>query len=96
MCGGTTIADDRATNGEGRSPRVRGNLKEVFEINVLYGTIPACAGEPETIVDSQGENRDDPRVCGGTPRLYPAAIRARGRSPRVRGNLVHDAIERGP
>ncbi len=50
------------------------------------GTIPACAGEPlpQSLLFLQ--QKDYPRVCGGTRPVRVSSIARWGLSPRVRGN----------
>ena len=72
--------------GGGLSPRVRGNRQRQRGRSVVYGSIPACAGEPAAIVDGALHDTVYPRVCGGTdgpPLEFDAHF---GLSPRVRGN----------
>ena len=72
--------------GGGLSPRVRGNPYVQLGLRPDRGSIPACAGEPETAVAAAGRGAVYPRVCGGTCRISAAATDMRGLSPRVRGN----------
>ena len=51
----------------GLSPRVRGNPRNGRQIAPLWGSIPACAGEPCDMIDKDRPYRVYPRVCGGTP-----------------------------
>ena len=87
VCGGTLTSAGEGRQSLGLSPRVRGNPRPIRPPLTLWGSIPACAGEPS--VRSLGPSRASvyPRVCGGTrngeqPRLLPLGL-----SPRVRGNL---------
>ncbi len=50
-------------------------------------SIPACAGEPSSIVGFGSGDRVYPRVCGGTRRDAGRHLGLHGLSPRVRGNL---------
>ena len=70
----------------GLSPRVRGNPTAQRFVHHLRGSIPACAGEPGSIVAQCAWSEVYPRVCGGTS--YPRENRnpVYGLSPRVRGN----------
>ena len=86
VCGGTG-SDERALGLlDGLSPRVRGNLRGTRRPPRGRGSIPACAGEPYPQCTHPVCKRVYPRVCGGTSRDGITAIRARGLSPRVRGN----------
>ena len=70
----------------GLSPRVRGNRSVPCGGPSMYGSIPACAGEPPLDRSSAANGRVYPRVCGGTdtPALHRSSFP--GLSPRVRGN----------
>ncbi len=46
VCGGTTPHSLPPALARGPSPRVRGNLDTVFDLLIIDGAIPACAGEP--------------------------------------------------
>ena len=78
---------------QGLSPRVRGN-RLVASLSVttgFTGSIPACAGEPRLSESSRVLTRVYPRVCGGTLNASHGNCSTQGLSPRVRGNLIHDA-----
>ena len=53
---------------------------------MMYGSIPACAGEPIIAGVDSFIGAVYPRVCGGTLPLAPVAVAICGLSPRVRGN----------
>ena len=72
---------------KGLSPRVRGNRREECPEVPLYGSIPACAGEPFSLSAFQDDLPVYPRVCGGTPKSVQGSSPIQGLSPRVRGNL---------
>ena len=57
----------------------------------LAGSIPACAGEPETAGASAPSGGVYPRVCGGTRAGRDAGMHWGGLSPRVRGNRIKRA-----
>ena len=88
VCGGTAGAVYAEHNGQGLSPRVRGNRGGGRAGLVGKGSIPACAGEPLPYRPQEANYEVYPRVCGGTVCLPTIAIELRGLSPRVRGNLV--------
>ena len=46
VCGGTWSATVSMAYARGLSPRVRGNLKLSVALFTIFGSIPACAGEP--------------------------------------------------
>ena len=66
VCGGTVYAQTLDIEGRGLSPRVRGNLGLGHVALGDEGSIPACAGEPAFGLESVGQQRVYPRVCGGT------------------------------
>ena len=86
VCGGTKWAQRRQCMNHGLSPRVRGNLESKMDGQAQARSIPACAGEPSTLIDTCGFRLVYPRVCGGTFRMEPASDVWKGLSPRVRGN----------
>ena len=82
--GGTGYSANKAYDGEGLSPRRRGNLADNPETSELMGSIPAQAGEPRRLaVLARLPPRVYPRAGGGTPssstssdpalRVYPRA-----------------------
>ncbi len=87
MCGGTCSCRAGRTCDTGLSPRVRGNRCRRGCYKRGRGSIPACAGEPESPRPPWKTGRVYPRVCGGTGRLQDSPGVRRGLSPRVRGNL---------
>ena len=54
----------------------------------VYGSIPACAGEPRAVPPAYCYGQVYPRVCGGTAFQQLPDVQAEGLSPRVRGNPV--------
>ena len=87
VCGGTARAKLSLLPVGGLSPRVRGNHRRQQRLARQKRSIPACAGEPRSGARMISKRRVYPRVCGGTPNVPIAVTRARGLSPRVRGNL---------
>ncbi len=87
VCGGTAVAVLNPQNCHGLSPRVRGNLGTLAHAFIANRSIPACAGEPVLHVGTVYWIGVYPRVCGGTADITVDDFRARGLSPRVRGNL---------
>ena len=86
VCGGTIDGVIVCALLVGLSPRVRGNPGEVGGHQILAGSIPACAGEPEYGANGPIQKGVYPRVCGGTGlNLYRGEM-PNGLSPRVRGN----------
>ena len=72
----------------GLSPRVRGNRDDGAARFVQQGSIPACAGEPDSATMAQWTPWVYPRVCGGTMISVSWTTLVGGLSPRVRGNLM--------
>ena len=70
----------------GLSPRVRGNLSECSNLVAGPGSIPACTGKPFCCPSFLNHSRVYPRVYGETTRGLGRPPKARGLSPRVRGN----------
>ena len=77
--------------GQGLSPRVRGNRVTRLTRNRIWGSIPACAGEPQLHFGSRLSYVVYPRVCGGTGRQLMKQTNLDGLSPRVRGNRSRNA-----
>ena len=71
---------------KGLSPRVRGNRAGGLRCAGLPGSIPACAGEPNSGVAFSLCGGVYPRVCGGTVIMDTPHWMGWGLSPRVRGN----------
>ena len=89
VCGGTDSCGSRNRKVCGLSPRMRGNLGGCCGTGQYVGSIPAYAGEPPAITSSPSPSAVYPRVCGGT--TFPSTVirKARGLSPRMRGNHQH-------
>ena len=66
VCGGTSASWAILSMMLGLSPRVRGNHDVVVGRVVAVGSIPACAGEPNSLAATSSISRVYPRVCGGT------------------------------
>ena len=86
VCGGTLGVAIELVGDDGLSPRVRGNLQAIATASNRRRSIPACAGEPGSIVQLVIGKEVYPRVCGGTPGRIPSGRASNGLSPRVRGN----------
>ena len=93
VCGGTGLVVPQSSHLRGLSPRVRGNQRRGAFRLVHERSIPACAGEPCTYCLRSCRDRLYPRVCGGTRRPTYKALEPPGLSPRVRGNLVKQAVD---
>ena len=87
MCGATAGVLYCGRPGPGLSPRVRGN-RDAWSVRVAgFGSIPACAGQPRCIPQSEHRMEVYPRVCGATSIAGIRKSEQKGLSPRVRGNL---------
>ena len=71
---------------QGLSPRVRGNLIVTSPAQRLDGSIPARAGEPDSLSASTRSHKVYPRACGGTMLIIGVSVGSMGLSPRGRGN----------
>ena len=93
VCGGTMVDQHVKDGQQDLSPRVRGNQAPDPEVREVVGSIPACAGEPQSARQRGPVPWVYPRVCGGT--ACPASLPPwfEGLSPRVRGNLVRFPCE---
>ena len=84
-----TIHDTGLRTAIGLSPRVRGSHPLNRYVEILQGSIPACAGEPlPSANNSYGLSGLSPRVRGArtaSGSRYPVP----GLSPRVRGSHNH-------
>ncbi len=70
----------------GRSPRTRGSLRLAVRRRMTQGSIPAHAGEPQSMPRQAVPLGVDPRARGGARPPAPRAWPAEGRSPRTRGS----------
>ena len=75
---------------------MRGNRRRPTATDESRGSIPACAGEPGAGAGGQQNGKVYPRVCGGTFRRGMRTVSMRGLSPRVRGNLIRQALAYQP
>ena len=87
VCGATRLKNIGHGHDHGLSPRVRGNLEQVIEVDTNFGPIPACAGQPRRRQPETYATAAYPRVCGATPLVRRVPFVGKGLSPRVRGNL---------
>ena len=86
VCGGARLAWSMNKSHMGLSPRVRGSQLDRTEAPAQTGSIPACAGEPQTPAPSASRTRVYPRVCGGAAVTVGRVQVDVGLSPRVRGS----------
>ena len=66
VCGGTVPLGAIRIPHPGLSPRVRGNPFKLLVRRQVFGSIPACAGEPSPSASANHTDGVYPRVCGGT------------------------------
>ena len=86
VCGGTLARLCNVQRTAGLSPRVRGNRLPDAVGGGVDGSIPACAGEPQSWASGIVNATVYPRVCGGTGEYPEPPAGYTGLSPRVRGN----------
>ena len=87
-CGGTATDHRVAGSLAGLSPRVRGNLVSFLVAAGAVRSIPARAGEPNSMCQWAMSTPVYPRACGGTGSVGPLPACPPGLSPRVRGNRI--------
>ena len=90
--GGTYEVERETGRPKGLSPRVRGNRRRRRLQDGYRRSIPACTGEPVGYGMVLVGNGVYPRVYGGTVFAGCGGRKARGLSPRVRGNPRGAAI----
>ena len=87
VCGGAAVYAVASLWALGLSPRVRGSQVGRCHAKRVFGSIPACAGEPGATGAGGGIRRVYPRVCGGAVCRFRFLDLTTGLSPRVRGSL---------
>ena len=87
VCGATRKAESHGSSPSGLSPRVRGNPSVVITPAPAIRSIPACAGQPFSLLFIPRSRAVYPRVCGATAEVGGTSTAGVGLSPRVRGNL---------
>ena len=90
--GGTDSATIPERRVIGLSPRGRGNLRQGVQQLGQAGSIPAWAGEPPSGLSHRPGATVYPRVGGGTQQQNLDNVRAKGLSPRGRGNLKAQGV----
>ena len=85
VCGEHSYAVEAMRSGQGSSPRVRGTLFVLSFFILVFGIIPACAGNTTSRCKKMFLPRDHPRVCGEHMRYLFDPMNRQGSSPRVRG-----------
>ena len=91
--GGTGKDHGGGQQGNGLSPRRRGNPRHPCQPRRRWGSIPAQAGEPETGRITRAKRTVYPRAGGGTDQNEGLAQRQEGLSPRRRGNHCLQHLE---
>ena len=86
VCRGTPPGEEEPPPYAGLSPRVQGNRAAPRPRHHRQGSIPACAGEPQTSPGMVQLSLVYPRVCRGTGAPWVSGWRCSGLSPRVQGN----------
>ncbi len=81
--------------GAGPSPRMRGHPAISAITSAIVGSIPAYAGAPVIEIGGHAASRVHPRVCGGTPPGSGWRPLTPGPSPRMRGHLSRERLDRG-
>ena len=80
----------------GSSPRMRGTHDRTSVWPMVYGIIPAYAGNTRVLQKRWNQAGDHPRVCGEhIPKLVDL-LSSQGSSPRMRGTLVGRVMGDGP
>ena len=86
MCGEAEVVKSNPYMPTGPSPRVRGSPGGNPVGLVAGGSIPACAGKPDSLLAENVREKVHPRVCGEAARGGSAQGCGAGPSPRVRGS----------
>ena len=77
----------------GSSPQVRGRLDVAAWVNVVFGLIPAGAGQTRPPSDRRRVLAAHPRGCGADLTLFVFLTQSIGSSPRVRGRRGRRSVE---
>ena len=88
VCGEHLFCDAQFVLFPGSSPRMRGTPAIHIIPEILFGIIPAYAGNTIGKVVVNNKGRDHPRVCGEHAALTIILSVAGGSSPRMRGTPV--------
>ena len=94
--GGTEVTLGPSINGQGLSPRERGNRPRLGCRTLCSRSIPARAGEPLVCDPERDALRVYPRASGGTHRAVRPEQRVHGLSPRERGNPSTATVGHAP
>ena len=94
MGGGADLSYSVMPARQGPSPRGRGSPQCGWLDEPDVGSIPAWAGEPGDERRDRARDRVHPRVGGGAFAQVSGLVNMKGPSPRGRGSLERDAVER--
>ena len=89
-CGAHWMYDTMVNMQKGSSPRMRGSLKDRYDIQLIIGIIPAHAGLTGAPSRCCMPDWDHPRACGAHLRRELEQKLYKGSSPRMRGS-PHDS-----
>ena len=87
VCGGTSATPLWTPATRRLSPRMRGNLCEQRPCAGWLASIPAYAGEPDSLPELTRQASVYPRVCEGTTNIVASVHSVIRLSPRMRGKL---------
>jgi len=86
--GGTAVGAVSIGQMMGLSPLARGNRRPLILVYTMRGSIPACAGEPQSRRPWPSPIGVYPRLRGGTMARRVIQSKPEGLSPLARGNLA--------
>ena len=87
-CGATRCTRQNRRWGQGLSPRMRGYLSRLEDLDPAQGSIPADAGLPAASGSASPRSGVYPRGCGATDTIKDLSDDGLGLSPRMRGYPV--------
>ena len=96
VCGGTLQPIFRVPPMPGASPRMWGNQEDERGFLDHLRSIPSYVGEPSGEAGSWRPVKEHPFVCGGTNSAIRHDLGRLGASPRMWGNLRHEAANQSP
>ena len=79
---------------KGLSPRVRGSRREQAKATIQERSIPACTGQPASLILLSGVGSVYPRVYGAAAVILSSPAAYGGLSPRVRGSRQRSSTGR--
>ena len=87
VCGEQDPVTGGSPADTGSSPRVRGTVRNLGQVQQARRFIPACAGNRPSVGSDCRRTPVHPRVCGEQRRPATCSTTGRGSSPRVRGTV---------